>query len=106
MYLPTKELPVTEIPKKRTARKRQRLTWKELDACTSTQQIAKLLKENGFKGLRRSTHHCPLARATGWEVFADHAQDKYNSYDSHKLTMAEQLFVAHFDAHVYRWLEL
>ena len=80
-----------------------KLTWEQLDACATEEEIVDLLRQYGIKGQQDLIRRCPLAVATGWKVFKTARLcdstvsnlDYFSSYTA--LTRVECDFVRHFD---------
>lgn len=71
------------------------ISWEELDALQTADEIAACLRAAGIKGRRKVCDDCPLARATDSDVYTRDAADADGDY--HGLTLAERLFVRRFD---------
>ena len=72
------------------------LTWKQLDACTTSSEIAALLLKNNIRGVPGSLKFCPLARATGSKVGITLRYDRDGNPGAN-LTSAERAFISEFD---------
>lgn len=79
------------------------LSWDVLDACTSADEIAALLKRHGIKGWPGDISGCALAQATGWIVCGPAAP---LTRQFNQLTDAERRFIQSFDDGNYSELEV
>ena len=77
-----------------------KLTWEQLDACATEEEIVDLLRQYGIKGQQDLIRRCPLAVATGWKVFKTARDSTVPNLDFSfytALTRVECDFVRHFD---------
>lgn len=86
------------------------LTWEELDACATPEQVAALLRKHKIKGIPGIAWQCPLANATGYAVDGfTRAKRRYDrTVDASRkelLSRAEKLFIKYFDKNYYPDLE-
>lgn len=75
----------------------QPLTWEQLDACSTSDEIADLLRKHGIQGRRSKREACPLARATGWSI-DEERRTLEETGETKPLTQAQADFVFDFDA--------
>ena len=81
----------------------KRISWKQLDACKSANEVASLLRKAGVKGYRTAGRYvCPLEKATGWIVLLTFRYSGLSRASKEiELTQAERTFVRRVDDGVY-----